>query len=92
MTQDEVKKLIISIIEIHQAYLGVDLKRELDEELKGKIDFEVPPLIDQLVKDQRIEKAEFLVPVPPDSWQHKSVYFPKGSQFWNTTAKFVTPH
>lgn len=91
MTKDEVKQAVVSLLEIRQGYLGVDLRRDLEKELADKIDFPLPEVFDELVQAREVEKAQFLVPQAPDGWQVKTVYFPAGTQFWNTTTKFVTP-
>lgn len=75
--REEAKTYLAELINLLQGIKSTELCAREDVVLP-LINFEVPPLLEELVEERRITEIEFVL--PQLSYRIKSFYLPKGSE------------
>lgn len=80
MTADKAKEMLLEKIVGLQGMKATQIATEFAVELQ---DFNVPELLDQMVKEGKIIEIEYTL--PEMTWRCKSFYLPGGADVWINT-------
>lgn len=79
LTKERIKQIIVQYIDSTTGTKAVVLVTNLMaiDEVRGS-DFDILPLIDELVTERRILELEYVL--PDSNYRIRSIYFPKGTE------------